>query len=190
MAALLEHKLTASAGGRVLRSRLEDADLPPTSFDGVVSATAFHWVDPERRYDLAARLLRADGALALIRNDHVLTARNAPYYRGARASYRRHAPEMGPRHIPPRPSSLPGLAEEMEASGRFSVVGERRFGWERRYTTAELIRLLRTYSPHRAMAPSRRQLLFGELRDLVDERLGGSFDDRYVTTACVGRKVG
>lgn len=84
---------------------------------------------------------------------------------------------------------LPGLADEMAASGSFAVVAERRFGWDRRYTTAEHIRLLRTYSPHRAMRPAARQALFDELRRLIDDRLGGSFVDRYVTIVCVGRKV-
>jgi hypothetical protein len=32
----------------------------------VVSATAFHWVDPEIKYDKAARLLRRGGWLALL----------------------------------------------------------------------------------------------------------------------------
>jgi SAM-dependent methyltransferase len=189
MATLLERKLRRFGAGRVLPIRFEDVDLPAASFDALASATAFHWVDPDRRYELAARLLRRNGCLAIITNDHVLTTRNAAYYRGARASYRRLAPEMGPHHMPPRPSVLPSLAPDIAHSGLFDVLPEHRFGWDRRYTAPELIRLLRTYSPHRAMPPPKRRVLFDELRTLIDDRLGGSFIDRYITTVCVARKI-
>lgn len=36
------------------------------AFDLVVSATAFHWVDPEVKFDKTARLLRPGGWLALL----------------------------------------------------------------------------------------------------------------------------
>ena len=44
----------------------EDFGASDTSFDLVVSATAFHWVDPEVGFAKAARLLRAGGWLAVL----------------------------------------------------------------------------------------------------------------------------
>jgi ubiquinone/menaquinone biosynthesis C-methylase UbiE len=44
----------------------EDFDAPEAAFDLVVSATAFHWVDPEIAWSKSARLLRAGGWLALL----------------------------------------------------------------------------------------------------------------------------
>jgi ubiquinone/menaquinone biosynthesis C-methylase UbiE len=44
----------------------EHFDAPDGSFDLVVSATAFHWIDPEVKFTKAARLLRPDGWLALL----------------------------------------------------------------------------------------------------------------------------
>jgi ubiquinone/menaquinone biosynthesis C-methylase UbiE len=44
----------------------EDLEAADASFDLVVSATAFHWVDPEVKYVNAARLLRPGGWLALL----------------------------------------------------------------------------------------------------------------------------
>jgi SAM-dependent methyltransferase len=43
----------------------EEFEAPESSLDLIVSATAFHWVDPEMRFEKAARLLRPDGWLAL-----------------------------------------------------------------------------------------------------------------------------
>jgi ubiquinone/menaquinone biosynthesis C-methylase UbiE len=44
----------------------EDFNAPDASFDLVVSATAFHWVDPEVKFTKPARLLRPGGWLALL----------------------------------------------------------------------------------------------------------------------------
>jgi ubiquinone/menaquinone biosynthesis C-methylase UbiE len=44
----------------------EELDAPDASFDLVISATAFHWVDPEVKFAKPAWLLKADGWLALL----------------------------------------------------------------------------------------------------------------------------
>ena len=44
----------------------EELDAPAASFDLIISATAFHWVDPEVKFAKSARLLKADGWLALL----------------------------------------------------------------------------------------------------------------------------
>jgi ubiquinone/menaquinone biosynthesis C-methylase UbiE len=44
----------------------EDFEADDGAFDLVVSATAFHWVDPEVKFDKTARLLRPGGWLALL----------------------------------------------------------------------------------------------------------------------------
>jgi SAM-dependent methyltransferase len=44
----------------------EELDASPGSFDLIVSATAFHWLDPEVKFAKSARLLTAGGWLALL----------------------------------------------------------------------------------------------------------------------------
>ena len=44
----------------------EDFEATDHSFDLLISATAFHWVDPDVGWSKAARLLRPDGWLALL----------------------------------------------------------------------------------------------------------------------------
>ena len=189
MAAFLAEKLEAYPGVRVVSARFEKANVAPSSFDVVVSATAFHWVDAAVRYRLAARALRPDGTLALVRNDHVLGPSNVDYYRAVSDTYRRRAPELGPPYMPPEESELAGLRTEMAESGQFDVVDERRFSWEQPYTASELVGLLRTYSNHRALRAGTRAALLSDIRTVVETDLGGRFVDRYVTTVCVGRLV-
>jgi SAM-dependent methyltransferase len=187
MADLLVRKLDSFPASRVVVSRFEDAVQEPSAFDLVASATAFHWVKPELRYTLAARLLRPGGALALVRNDHVATPANAAYYQGVRPIYERHAPDLAGGLRLRQESEVAGFADEMDASGIFRVIAQRQFGWDRPYASAELIGLLRTYSDHRRLPHRVRAALLRDIRAFVDAQLGGKVEDRYVTTLCVGR---
>ena len=188
MAALLARKLRNDTSSTVIAARFEDAPIAWGTHDLVISATAFHWVDPSRRYALAADALRPGGGLALLRNDHVAAPSSAPFYRGVRELYARHAPELGA-YGAPSTDELRGFADEVEASGRFSVLGERRFEWEERYSAASIVGLLRTYSDHRALPARRRARLHAAIRGFVETELDGSFVDRYVTTLCIGQRV-
>ena len=44
----------------------EDYAAPEGSFDLIISAAAFHWIDPEVRFGKSARLLRPGGWLAVV----------------------------------------------------------------------------------------------------------------------------
>ena len=59
------HRLDGSAISFQVTS-FEDFAAAEASFDLVVSATAFHWLDPEIRFHKSARLLRPGGWLALL----------------------------------------------------------------------------------------------------------------------------
>jgi 2-polyprenyl-3-methyl-5-hydroxy-6-metoxy-1,4-benzoquinol methylase len=50
-------------------SSFEDLEADDASFDLIISAAAFHWVDPEVRFVKSARLLRPGGWLALLDMD-------------------------------------------------------------------------------------------------------------------------
>lgn len=51
---------------RLLVSSFEDYQAPDGSFDLVVAATAFHWIDPDVAWAKAARLLARGGWLAIL----------------------------------------------------------------------------------------------------------------------------
>jgi ubiquinone/menaquinone biosynthesis C-methylase UbiE len=55
-----------TSAARFLVSSFEDFAGSEGSFDLVVCATAFHWIDPDVRFSKAARLLRPGGWLALL----------------------------------------------------------------------------------------------------------------------------
>lgn len=68
LAAVARTKLADYPNARVLASSFEEWSPEEGAFDLVVSATAFHWVDPQVRYRKSAQALRPGGSLALIWN--------------------------------------------------------------------------------------------------------------------------
>jgi SAM-dependent methyltransferase len=139
-------------------------------FDAAVAFTAFHWIDPEVRYEKTARLLRAGGSLAIVETKHVLPEGGDRFWEDVQADYDAIAPHPDNRP-PPRPDEVPDLSEEIEASGRFRNVAVRRYLWDAPYTADEYIAVLDTYSGHRSMPDDRRRELYRRIRKRIGERM-------------------
>lgn len=54
----------------VVTCAFESWELRDSRFDAVFAATSWHWLDPEVRYEKAARVLKAGGILAIVDNGH------------------------------------------------------------------------------------------------------------------------
>src|SRR5207244_3312522 len=63
MASVASRKLADFADVEVIVSDFESWPLPAQPFDAVVSATAFHWIDPTVRVHKSAAALHAGGVL-------------------------------------------------------------------------------------------------------------------------------
>jgi SAM-dependent methyltransferase len=89
--------LAAFADVEVISERFGDFDAPPGTFDVVVSATAFHWINPTVSFAKAAGLLQTGGHLALLTNTHAAggTHSDPAITERVRALHRRLAPEVG-----------------------------------------------------------------------------------------------
>jgi SAM-dependent methyltransferase len=145
------------------------------SVDLLVSAQAFHWVEPSVRHVKAADVLARGGALALLRNDRGeldpgLAADLARAYSEHHANG--HRPQSA-RH------ERSQIAAEIDASGRFGPVAVRTYPWSATYSAADYIRLLETYSDHAVLKPSRSQPLYQAIARAI-ERRGGSITIPYL----------
>ncbi len=148
----------------VINARFEDWSAPLGEYGAVVAATAWHWLDPELRYQLAARALKPGGHLAIWSADHVFPAGGDPFFDEIQEVYDdigHGLPEAAPR---PAPGELPERTAEIEESGLFEVLAVDHIDWAVDYDAESYIRLLRTFSGHIAMAPERRERLFTEIR--------------------------
>jgi hypothetical protein len=161
-----QSKLALFPGVEILNADFETWQPRRADYDAVVAFTAFHWIPPELRYLKSAALLRNGGALAVAMTHHVLSEGADPFFLEAQADY----DAVGVGGDPPGPpESMSGVGAEMEASGLFGVVDERRYLWDIVYTADEYIDVLSTFSPNIAMEDSRRRRLFELLRTRIGD---------------------
>jgi SAM-dependent methyltransferase len=188
MAEIAALRLAHAPNVRIEVSAFETWPLPPEPFDAVVSATAFHWIDPAVRVVKSAAALGPDGALTTIGTHHIAGG-SAAFFEEVQSCYERWMPGTPPGlRLVPGPD-IPMDGEEIVQSGLFEAPVFRRFEWEHAYSTAQYLDVLLTYSNHRVLRPDRRERLLDCIAGLIDSRYGGSISKRYMTELRVARKL-
>ncbi|MFK4086281.1 class I SAM-dependent methyltransferase [Kribbella sp. NPDC020789] len=153
-------------------------ELPEPSFDLVLSATAFHWLDPATRVRRCAQVLRPGGLLAVVSTHHVAGG-SEQLFADVQNCYERFTDDADSSGLPPA-SAVPKDSSEVDASGLFGPVEFRRYEWELTYTAGEYLDVLSSYSGHRALTSQRRDRLYECVRALIDAD-GGTITKRYLT---------
>jgi SAM-dependent methyltransferase len=157
------------------------------SFDLVVAATSFHWVDPETRCAKACRALAAGGMIALLTNVHPRPFTG--FFERVQDVYRAIAPDMA--HSGARSQTeewSDEVIEELARAGLFDPVEVLTERWGRRLSRDQYLALLETSSLHRRHPEGQRLRLFTEIGRLIDEEYGGHIDQPYLTALCMARK--
>ncbi|MET9109409.1 class I SAM-dependent methyltransferase [Streptomyces zhihengii] len=190
MAAVARRNLAAYEAVEVVTADFETWPLPGDPFDAVVAATAFHWIDPAVRMTRAADALRPGGALAVVSTQHVAGG-SEEFFAEVQRCYERFDPATPPGLRPPAADDVDTSDHAAEAarSGRFGPVECRRWQWELTYTTEEYLRLLRTYSNHRALPPEALAGLLSGVAALIDGRHAGRVTKRHLTELRVSRTL-
>jgi SAM-dependent methyltransferase len=188
LAEVARAKLAAFPRVEIANERFEEWEPSGGLFDAVVSFTAFHWIDPDVRYEKSARLLREGGALALVDSRHVLPDRSDRFWIDVQQDYDAVVPgDNGP--PPPHPDEVADGGPEIERSGHFRHVGARRHTWQVRYTADEYIAVLDTYSGHRALDDDRRHRLYARIRERIAAEPHEAVTKTYLTTLNVAERL-
>lgn len=154
----------------------EQWDAAGRTFDLVLSAQAWHWVDPGPAARAAAAVLRPGGRVALVWN------------------LGSHPPGLKDRldavyaeHMPAQPESVlrggrRSLADDREALAAAGLTAHevRTYPWRQNYTRDEWIALLRTHSDHATLPEDTRERLLQRVAAVIDET-GGTMPMDYET---------
>jgi SAM-dependent methyltransferase len=186
LAAVARRKLARFPNVTVIVGAFEDWPLPAEPFDAVVSATAFHWLDPSVRVTKAADALRPGGVLATIATHHI-DGGDAQFFIDVQDCYRRWFAESPGTRLPAAAEILADSAD-LEHSGRFEPPTFRRYEWEQPYSSLEYLDLLSTYSDHRALEQTVRWRLLDCISQLIVKQYGGRIRKRYLNELRIGRR--
>ena len=165
---------------RVIHSAFEEWERADKVFDLVVSAQAFHWIDPVIGYPKIRRLLKDQGYLAVVYN--LFQGNQTPLYRELDAIYRSYFPQHAP-HASPRTlqENVERTIRSIRESGLFQDPLVYQYPWVETYTTNRYMKLLDTFSDHRALKDETRTLMYQEIRDIIDKH-GGTIDRPLLAT--------
>ncbi len=186
MAALARRNLAAYPAVEVLNVPFEPWRPEVAGYDAVVAFTAFHWIDPDVRYARTADVLRPGGHLGVLETKHVAAEGGDPFWLEVQDDYVAAGAALEP-SPPPRPGDVPDLGAEIDASGRFDVVGIRRHLWSIDYDVDAFLEVLDTHSRQRGLDPDVRADLYQRIERRVRARPQPSVRTTYLGTLNVAR---
>jgi SAM-dependent methyltransferase len=170
-------------GVEVEVSTFEDWDPAGRTFDAVVAAQAWHWVDPAAGATKAAAVLAPKGLFAAFW--HVLLPPEAVQQAFA-AAYHRVVPDppfdlrTTPRQANPYQSLITTVGEKFTALGGFGTPNDWRFEWDRTYTRDEWLDQLPTQGGLTRLPAEQLAEILSEVGAAIDA-MGGSFSARFTT---------
>lgn len=119
LAALAADHLRPYPRARIQTVAFEDWPAERAAFDLVLSAQAFHWIEPAPGLAKAAEALKPEGALALVW--HIDRSEHTDFYRATRALYARYLPSDAQRdNVDPLEQRAMRYHDALSQSRRFT----------------------------------------------------------------------
>ncbi|MFE6163282.1 class I SAM-dependent methyltransferase [Streptomyces sp. NPDC056486] len=162
------------------------------TFDIVVAAQSWHWVDPVAGAVKAARVLRPGGRLAIFGHVYEPPATVAEPFA---AAFRRVAPESPLVGQPDRRpldlyrAAYAKVADKIRGTGQFNDPKQWRFDWEQSYTRDQWLDLLPTTGGLTQLRPDQLADVLDAVGGAIDS-LGGHFTMSYTTLAVTAVRAG
>ena len=191
MAGIATKRLAAFPNVRIEVSPFETWDDHGRSFDGLVAAASWHWVDPSVGWRRAHAVVSRGGWMALL--GHVVVRRL-----GEPEVYAETI-DLHERFSPGNPDwGDPSLEEEVRATsdgwgpnidpaGRFGPTLVRWYPMVQHFDGNGFADLLRSHSPYRRLDPEAREPLLAAVAEHIRTRMGDRAVRRYLAVLRVGR---
>ena len=138
-------------------------------FNLVISATAFHWVNPKVRYLKASEVLKSKGFLAVFSNQHV--RKDEGFFAESQDLY--------DKYYLPLTANRPTHATNFPGVEAFQDPIKRVYPWTQTYSSEQYIKLLNTYSGHIALPDENKRLLFEGIVNLIERKYDGRITKHY-----------
>lgn len=151
---------------RVHNDSFEEWDSKNEEFDVAISATAFHFINPQIGYPKVFNLLKSNGTMAFFWTVHVQVYDDL--HNKIRELYTKYAPDLDDSIKPTPNEAIKGIFNTINSVGLFKNIQTKEYKWEHTYSSEEYISLLNTHSKHRQLDEKTRQLLFSDIKEIID----------------------
>ncbi len=171
---------------KVIHSSFEDWQSDGNRFDLAISATAFHFIQPQQLgYRKVFDLLRDRGAIAFFWTVHVPSFDHV--FNRIRESYRKYAPHLDDSNAPTVEQIIHERSDLTVRDGLFEDLSLKEYRWTGLYTSDEYVALLNTNSRHRLLHDDTRVQLFESIKSAIDQH-GGIVKKPQVVVLFLARK--
>jgi SAM-dependent methyltransferase len=171
----------------VVNTTFEEWELEPGKFDVVVAATSFHWISPEVRHSKSAIALKDQGYLILLWNtppqpSYEVHQKLIPIYQNL-------APDLTKyESIPTYLSQLNKFGLDTVNSGYFKNLISEHLVCEVAYSIDDYLALLSTLSPYIALEKPKRDTLFANLGQTLEQNYGKTIETSYLSAFHIVQK--
>lgn len=189
LAAVTRRNLAPFANAEVVVANFDDWTGTPNSFDAVVAATSFHWLDPRTRVGKCTSLVRPGGALAVVETRWGVAVGEDPFFAASQTCYARWTPNQDPAYRQERPEDVIPVCFGAAAPDIVSVA-QQRYVVARTYTSGEYANLLSTFSDVLVLEPATRDRFLESMVALIDSRFDGRVTRHDLYDLSVARRTG
>jgi SAM-dependent methyltransferase len=169
---------------RVVPCAFEAWQDAPESYDLLLSAQAFHWIDPAYGFARAAELLKTGGTIALVwRLDR---SQGSAFWQATEPIYNTYNPQTSSGNLPLE-TKVDLYRQALRTSRQFTGMHEVSKASMQRYSGEEYLKLLQTFSDHRAMPEPNKSRFFEAISQVIAQ-MGGEVIRDYETLALLAKK--
>jgi len=191
LASFLADRLRAE--GRAIElhvGKFEDVELPPTSFDLVVSATTFHWLDQQAALAKIGRVLRSGGWLANWWNVFGDSFGVDAFHEATKEIMEPLGqPAANPSGRLPFPLDADARLADLRAAGVFDTVDHEIIPWIARFTPEQVQALYSTFPNVSGLPEPERRRVLDALGRVAETEFGGLVERTFYTSIYIARRA-
>ncbi|MBN1550140.1 class I SAM-dependent methyltransferase [bacterium] len=173
LAKVARRKLSQFEHAAVVVADFDRCEFLPESFDMVVAATAFHWLDRSTRLQRCAACLKPGGVVAIVQTRWGIACKEDRFFAASQRCYARWDPRHNPAFRQIKPEDVPHQHDELFNSECFGKIIHRRYVCAREYNASQYCDLLGTFSNVLTMEPQCRRGFIACISDLIESEFGG-----------------
>jgi SAM-dependent methyltransferase len=154
------------------------------SYDLFLSAQAFHWIDPAYGFARAAELLKTGGTIALVWR--LERSQGSAFWQATTPIYDTYNPQTSSGNLPLE-TKVDLYRQALRTSRQFTGMHEVRKALTKRYSGEEYLKLLQTFSDHRAMPEPNKSRFFEAISQVIVQ-MGGEVIRDYEIMMLLAKK--